>query len=392
MKTHVRSAVTLLCLATGVFEPPAEAQRPPSVPAAPRIPLCASLRIVTAIKGAQGDYESIKTVDEVTPAAVRMTYSAEGVPAQGKSETRSVKTTRTIRREDLASATRYARDFGETMPEMLPGTTALGTSSAVLSALKTSGQAMLEIPNQGLLAGLVLGGRRLDPREIEFEPGTVRRVASGRAVTSVLVNDVRVELPVVHARGEFFGEDSEFVFLDQADNPIALRYAIARGDGPDLLGTLASLLGGTGRDVEEDTRDMLQVVKLSYRCSEARALERALAETGRADVYSLYFSFNSDRLREESEPTLAEIAAVMTSHPDWKLGIEGHTDNVASDSFNLDLSRRRAAAVKNALIARFGLNASRFATAGFGESRPKDSNDTLEGRARNRRVELVRQP
>jgi outer membrane protein OmpA-like peptidoglycan-associated protein len=80
----------------------------------------------------------------------------------------------------------------------------------------------------------------------------------------------------------------------------------------------------------------------------------------------------------------------MKKHPDWRLGIEGHTDNIASDRFNLDLSRRRAAAVKDALVTRHGIDAARLTTGGAGESRPLDTNDTLEGRARNRRVELVR--
>ncbi|WML92461.1 OmpA family protein [Thiothrix lacustris] len=64
---------------------------------------------------------------------------------------------------------------------------------------------------------------------------------------------------------------------------------------------------------------------------------------------------------------------------------------LAGDDFNLDLSKRRAAAVKDALVARFKLDAGRLSTQGYGEASPRDTNDTLEGRARNRRVELVRQ-
>jgi len=110
------------------------------------------------------------------------------------------------------------------------------------------------------------------------------------------------------------------------------------------------------------------------------------------DVYDIFFSFNSDRLRPESEPTLREIAALLRTRADWSLSIEGHTDGIASDTFNLELSRRRAASVKAALVSRHGVSAARLASAGFGESRPRDSNDTLDGRARNRRVELVRTP
>ena len=111
-------------------------------------------------------------------------------------------------------------------------------------------------------------------------------------------------------------------------------------------------------------------------------LEQALLERGRADIYEIYFEFNSDRIREESESTLREIADVLKRHPDWKLGIDGHTDSIASDTYNLDLSRRRAAAVKDALVSRHAADAAHLSTAGYGETRPKDRNDTLEGRAR----------
>ena len=104
------------------------------------------------------------------------------------------------------------------------------------------------------------------------------------------------------------------------------------------------------------------------------------------------FDFNSDRIREQSEPTLREIAEVLRRHRGWQLAIEGHTDSIASDQFNLELSARRAAAVKAALTGRYGIAEGRLTTSGAGESRPEDLNDTPEGRARNRRVELVRQP
>jgi outer membrane protein OmpA-like peptidoglycan-associated protein len=200
----------------------------------------------------------------------------------------------------------------------------------------------------------------------------------GAAVVPVTVNGVKLDLPVVHARGSYLGDRAEFFFLDDERNPLALRYGFSVG-------------------AQTDDAHRLQVVRISYDCSgtetpaESR-LERALRETGRADIYEIYFEFNSDRIREESEPTLRQIAEVMTRHAEWKLGIEGHTDSIASDSYNLDLSQRRAAAVKTALTTRFSVGAQRLTTAGFGESRPKDRNDTLEGRARNRRVELVRLP
>jgi OOP family OmpA-OmpF porin len=119
-------------------------------------------------------------------------------------------------------------------------------------------------------------------------------------------------------------------------------------------------------------------------------MEQAPANTGQVEVYDIYFSYNSAQIRQESEPRLKEIAAVLNKHPEWKLSVNGHTDSIANDSYNLELSGRRAAAVKNELVERYAIDAARLVTAGFGESQPKDTNDTLEGRARNRRVELVR--
>jgi outer membrane protein OmpA-like peptidoglycan-associated protein len=120
-------------------------------------------------------------------------------------------------------------------------------------------------------------------------------------------------------------------------------------------------------------------------------MEQHLALDKRVDVYGIYFDFASDRLRPESAPVLAEIAAVLAKNEGWKLNINGHTDNVGSDASNLELSRLRATSVKNALVERYGVAAGRLSTGGFGASQPQAKNDTPEGRARNRRVELIRQ-
>jgi outer membrane protein OmpA-like peptidoglycan-associated protein len=119
-------------------------------------------------------------------------------------------------------------------------------------------------------------------------------------------------------------------------------------------------------------------------------IEKHLAAERRVDVYGIYFDFASDRIRAESEPVLGEIAKALADHLDWELDLDGHTDNIGGADPNLDLSVRRAAAVRQALVSRYGIAGTRLTTHGFGASRPKATNDTLEGRARNRRVELVR--
>jgi outer membrane protein OmpA-like peptidoglycan-associated protein len=80
----------------------------------------------------------------------------------------------------------------------------------------------------------------------------------------------------------------------------------------------------------------------------------------------------------------------LRKHPDWALALNGHTDGIGSETANLQLSQRRAAAVKTALASRHGVAAARLETSGYGETQPRDTNSTVEGRARNRRVELIK--
>jgi outer membrane protein OmpA-like peptidoglycan-associated protein len=119
-------------------------------------------------------------------------------------------------------------------------------------------------------------------------------------------------------------------------------------------------------------------------------LERALSEEELVDLPGVYFEFASARLRPESDAAIAEVSDLLKRRPDWKLRIEGHTDNVGGPEFNVTLSRQRAEAVKAAIVARLGGGAERLDTAGFGAAKPRESNETPEGRARNRRVEIGR--
>jgi outer membrane protein OmpA-like peptidoglycan-associated protein len=103
----------------------------------------------------------------------------------------------------------------------------------------------------------------------------------------------------------------------------------------------------------------------------------------------IYFDFDRASLRPESEPVLQKIADILARHPDWKLSLTGHTDNTGPDAYNLDLSNRRARAVKRALVGSFDIAADRLTTEGLGATRPSAPNDSKKGRAHNRRVELA---
>jgi len=121
-----------------------------------------------------------------------------------------------------------------------------------------------------------------------------------------------------------------------------------------------------------------------------KKLYDALAEKGRVATQGIYFDTGSDRIRPESTPTLKEIGTMLKDHPDLKLTIEGHTDNVGSFQANQALSEKRAAAVRQYLIGSYQLDGARLTAKGLGASKPAAGNDTAEGRQQNRRVELVK--
>ena len=121
-----------------------------------------------------------------------------------------------------------------------------------------------------------------------------------------------------------------------------------------------------------------------------KKLYDALAESGRVATQGIYFDTGSDRIRPESTPTLKEIGQMLSEHPDLRLTIEGHTDNVGSSAANQMLSEKRAAAVKAYLVSKHGVDESRLKSAGFGDKKPAGPNTSPEGRQQNRRVELVK--
>jgi predicted Zn-dependent protease len=118
---------------------------------------------------------------------------------------------------------------------------------------------------------------------------------------------------------------------------------------------------------------------------------RAVESAGRYVSYAFQFDPGSDRLKPESVTTLKMIAEALQSDSSLRLQIEGHTDATGDATRNVELSRRRAEAVKAALISRFNVPPDRLATSGVGGARPLATNDTPAGRAMNRRVEFVRQ-
>jgi outer membrane protein OmpA-like peptidoglycan-associated protein len=127
------------------------------------------------------------------------------------------------------------------------------------------------------------------------------------------------------------------------------------------------------------------VPAFSYPGADARNLLTGLKQTGEATSHAILFAFNSAELKNESRSILDALADYLKTNSGVRLAIEGHTDNVGGEPFNLDLSRHRADSVKQYLVQAH-IDAARLTTTGLGLTKPVASNATPEGRAQNRRV------
>ena len=123
----------------------------------------------------------------------------------------------------------------------------------------------------------------------------------------------------------------------------------------------------------------------------AAVFSDGLRATGHVAVYGIYFDTGKSALKPESDPTLAEIAKLLKSDASLKLHVVGHTDNQGGLDSNMKLSQARAEAVVQALTKSHAIAAARLKGAGVGPLCPVASNDAEDGRAKNRRVELVKQ-
>ncbi|MBW1991701.1 MAG: OmpA family protein [Deltaproteobacteria bacterium] len=119
----------------------------------------------------------------------------------------------------------------------------------------------------------------------------------------------------------------------------------------------------------------------------AAAMKAALEEKGSVAVYGIHFDFDKATLKPGAEKVLVEIVKLLKDSPDLKVEIQGHTDNVGGKDYNLKLSQARADTVKQFLVL-YGIEPERLTTKGYGMEKPVASNETEEGRAKNRRVEL----
>ena len=190
----------------------------------------------------------------------------------------------------------------------------------------------------------------------------------------VLVNGRRTTLRGIRAQGTLVNYGSpqpetrmSFLFLDDSV-------------APWILMAEAVNAAGQGRR---------QLVQITYP-EKTSTVSAELEKSCRATVYGIHFASGSADLDSASAPTLATIARAMTEHGDWRLTIVGHTDSIGTVADNLNLSRRRAERVRLALTGDHRVAGGRLQADGKGEGQPVDDNGSLQGRARNRRVELLR--
>ncbi|MEO8195758.1 MAG: OmpA family protein [Thermoanaerobaculia bacterium] len=161
----------------------------------------------------------------------------------------------------------------------------------------------------------------------------------------------------------------------------------AGAKGPEAFVSVATSQNG------EDVYTQVTVVELGAledKMVDAAKMAKGLAESGHVALYGIYFDTDKAQVRPDSAPTLAEIAKLLESNPAFgAVYVVGHTDSQGAFDHNMDLSRRRAAAIAAELSSKYGVDPARLKTAGVGLLSPVASNATEAGRALNRRTELV---
>ncbi len=355
-----RSSKVLPLVALAIAAASAAAQN------SPQIPLVTGLTIVSALHFPEGDRENIVLVTDASSAGARYSWryvQHGGTDASHLPQRAELK--RFVRASDLAGAPRLDAVFPSNAPEESPGFTAFSISRAAyrkLLAEKQMPYTITTVEGAGALGkiGSVFASRMT-------MRGTLSLVSVQPERISVLVNGARASLPALHLKGAFALQDEKDA-MDMwvlADSTHALILRVV--DGTDVLQTIR---------IDLPTKDL--------------AVEDELKKLCRAELPGIYFAFNSAALDPASDPALGAVSTLLARHADWTFAIEGHTDNIGGDAANQTLSTLRAESVRAALVARYHVAPARLRATGFGATRPREPNTTIEGRARNRRVELVR--
>jgi len=208
------------------------------------------------------------------------------------------------------------------------------------------------------------------------------------------------------------GKKYSIAYARKEGVPVVSMLQIVRNYQNALRGAGAKVLGGDERRLAAELRKGGAMTGVYVECynegrtyevtivesqamrqdvtADAAAMGKDIAATGKTVIYGIYFDTGSAVIKPESETALSEMVKLLQNEADLKTYIIGHTDNVGALELNLKLSAERAASVVKALVAK-GIESGRLKAAGVGPYCPIGSNTTDQGRAQNRRVELVRQ-
>jgi OmpA-OmpF porin, OOP family len=204
------------------------------------------------------------------------------------------------------------------------------------------------------------------------------------------------QTPAHSGSGGPAGQVSEYVLSSPANQ----RYLAAKRSRPEGDVYVSVYVATSRWNYHKDTADhpiiLLDVIdavpiETGMVTIDAAAMAKDISSTGHVALYGIYFDTDKADLKPESRPTLQEIARLLKQDAALKLYVVGHTDNVGGFDYNSGLSERRAVAVVKELTANHGIAATRLKAAGVGMLSPVAPNDREEGRAKNRRVELVKQ-
>jgi outer membrane protein OmpA-like peptidoglycan-associated protein len=307
------------------------------------------LQITRAYTSQYGpDAEEYNVIKSVTPRGVAISYR----------DTRGIAANRLVLSQDRQASETYLIGFDSRLPQSIPGTTSLGISSATLQLLRRNGVAPL---------------RLMYDRKLSTIPGVLHLVNDDVRLPVIVENQV-VEMRALIARGSFQKGNRSgtgyFTFLSDVKHPVLLHYNI-RFSWEKALRTTRTVRVSAGR-------------------SQQGAMEQTLRTLRRLDLYGIHFDFDKATIQPRSRQLIGDIATSLKNNRRWKIEIRGHTDAIGKRDYNIDLSARRARAVRDALVRRHKINPARLSTVGVGMNEPKASNKTLAGRAQNRRVELAR--
>lgn len=336
-----------------------------------QLPPVQGFAIVMTLTMKIGDRESVHVVQDASPTGFRWIWNLIEVHTTGD----------TLREEyryaelnaDIKDSKRFWAFHEANSPGEHPGYTMHAFSRSVYRRIRAAGSDSLQImtiespEGNGMFASLGLVGGNATP--VRWR-GTMTLATPAPVPFPVLVNGQRTTVAALHLRGAYTWREKKWApelwILADSTYPLLLKW----------VGSHA------------DTENVLQTTRIDF---PSGGVEAQLTKECRAELPGIYFAFNSAILDTASNRAIASVAEMLGRHADWSVTLEGHTDSIGSATANRTLSERRVAAVRDRLVSAHRIDQGRLRASGFGSARPREPNTTIEGRARNRRVELVRE-